>query len=121
MDYNDGYIKGYKDAQKEFEKYYGEVIEVLDRFKSLIPKKHNLKIEQKSMFESQEFTNFKTFIKDRCFNIYKHFPMMEEGEFMHLRSKYGGKRLQEACLSLDNYNKINKYKVLHTTLNNWCK
>lgn len=121
MDYNEGYIKGYKDAQAEFQKYYKEAIEVLDRFNRLIPKKSNLKAEQGAIFEGEDYLNFKEFIKTRCFNIHKHFSMISENEFTHLKIKYGGKRLQEACLALDNYNKINKYKVLHTTLNNWCK
>lgn len=122
--YNKGYIQGYKDAQKEFEKYYLEAIGALQRFTKLIPKKSNLKVIQPKLSGSESYLKFIDWIKTDCPNVYKHFTTLPtEDEFIMLKAKDGGKgkKLMDILRDLNNYNKINKYRNLTRTLNNWMR
>ena len=121
-EYNKGYIKGYKDAQKEFERYYDEVIGVFDRYLKLIPKKANLKVKQVNAFESEKYKRFIEWVKSDCRNIYRNFiELVTEQEMEYLIAKYGGSNLLEVMQDLDNFDGIKKYKNLYRTLENWLK
>lgn len=118
-EFNKGYIKGYKDAQLEFEKYYSEAVEALQRFTKLIPKKGKMK--ENKLFTSDNYKNFIEFISEKCPNVNRVFiNKPSEAEFEKLKIKAGsGTELMNIILDLDNYSKINKYKNLTRTLNNW--
>lgn len=118
-DFNKGYVKGYKDAQLEFEKYYSEAMEALQRFTKLIPKKGKMKEQQ--LFTSENYKNFLEFIAEKCPNVNRVFiNKPKELEFEKLKIKAGGgSDLMNLLLDLDNYAKISKYKNLTRTLNNW--
>lgn len=121
-EYNKGYIKGYKDAQKEFERYYDEVKGVFDRYLKLIPKKANLKVKQANAFESEKYKRFIEWVKSDCRNIYRNFiELITEQEMEYLIAKYGGSNLLEVMQDLDNFDGIKKYKNLYRTLENWLK
>lgn len=121
-EYNKGYIKGYKDAQKEFERYYDDAIVLFDRYLKLIPKKANLKVKQVNAFESEKYKRFIEWVKSDCRNIYRNFiELITEQEMEYLIAKYGGSNLLEVMQDLDNFDGIKKYKNLYRTLENWLK
>ena len=121
-EYNKGYIKGYKDAQKEFEGYYSDAMGVLDRYLKLIPKKANLRLKQADAFESEKYKRFMDWVKTDCTNVFRNFKeLITEQEMEYFIAKYGARSLTDVIQDLDNYDGIRKYKNLYRTLENWLK
>lgn len=121
-DYNKGYIKGYKDAQKEFEGYYNDAIVLFDRYLKLIPKKSNLRLKQADVFESEKYKKFTNWIKTDCTNVFINFKeLITEQEMEYFIVKYGARSLTDVIQDLDNYDGIRKYKNMRRTLENWLK